>query len=195
MIATWWAALSVAMKFIWAITLSASLIFVIEIVMTFLGIGGDTDMDIPDDVSIGDGAGSSLYTFRNLINFIMGFGWSYILLQEQVKSTLLLIFISTLVGVGLVAMVMWLFKWLSSMQQSGNIDLKKEAIGCKGKVYLSIPAEQKGSGKVQISIKDSIREYDAVTEGESLPTGTIIKVSDVLDSNTLMVESAESLII
>ena len=130
MIATWWADLSPVMKLLWSVTLTATLIFVIQTVMTFLGADADgTDFDMDVDTSM-DGSdlsniegGSNLYTFRNLVNFFLGFGWSAILLQPSVKSTALLIFVSVLVGVALVVAVMYLFKWLSSMQQSGNINV------------------------------------------------------------------------
>jgi hypothetical protein len=94
-----------------------------------------------------------------------------------------------IIGVALVAGGMYLFKWLASMQQSGNINLEKAAAGSEGTVYLTIPGARAGKGKVQITISGAVREYDAVYEGESaLKTGTPIRVVDVIDSNTLLVE-------
>ena len=104
--------------------------------------------------------------------------------------------IAVVVGILLVAAVMYMFKWLSKMQQSGNIDVYKSAVGCIGKVYLSIPAQRKGAGKVQITINEAVREYDALTDSESeLKTGASIKVIEVLDPSTLLVEEMNSLII
>ena len=202
MIATWWADLSPVMKLLWSVTLTATLIFVIQTVMTFLGADADgTDFDMDVDTSM-DGSdlsniegGSNLYTFRNLVNFFLGFGWSAILLQPSVKSTALLILVSVLVGVALVVAVMYLFKWLSSMQQSGNINVYKSAVGCQGKCYLRIPAERGGEGKVQITIQGAVREYNALTEGDALPTGKPIKVVEVINPGTLLVEPLDSLII
>ena len=108
---------------------------------------------------------------------------------------MLLVLVSVLVGIGLVAIVMLLFKWLSSMQASGNIDVRKSAAGCQGKVYLTIPGERAGAGKVQITIDNSVREYDAVTDSGTLATGTSIKVLEVIDNHTLVVEELNSLII
>ena len=202
MIATWWADLSPVMKLLWGVTLTATLIFVIQTVMTFLGADADgTDFDMDVDTSM-DGSdlsniegGSNLYTFRNLVNFFLGFGWSAILLQPSVKSTALLIFISVLVGVALVVAVMYLFKWLSSMQQSGNINVYKSAVGCQGKCYLRIPAERGGEGKVQITIQGAVREYNAVTDGDEIKTGASVKVLEAVDANTLLVEELNSYII
>ena len=195
MIASWWAELSLVMRILWGVTIAASLVFVVQSILTFIGADADTDFDTDVDTSM-DGAelsniegGSNLYTFRNFVNFILGFGWSTILLQDSIPSWPLLILVSVAVGVALVAAVMYLFKWLASMQQSGNINLEKCAAGREGTVYLTIPAARSGKGKVQISINGAIREYDAVFEGESaLKTGTPIRVVDVVDSNTVIVE-------
>ncbi len=192
MIATWWAALSPVMKLLWTVTLAATLIFLIQSILTFVGADADSG-DFSTDIDSGDASGmeggSNLYTFRNFVNFILGFGWSAILLQDSIPSTGVLIFVSALIGVALVAAVMYLFQWLSSMQQSGNINLQKSAAGCEGKVYLTIPAARTGLGKVQITIAGAVREYEAVTESDApLKTGTPIRVVDVVDSSTLLVE-------
>lgn len=199
MIATWWASLSLIMKILWGVTLSASLIFVIQSIMTFLGADADSDFDVDVDTSM-DGTdlsniegGSNLYTFRNFVNFVLGFGWSVILLQESISSTPLLITVGVVIGIALVAVVMYMFKWLAGMQQSGNINLQRSAAGCEGKVYLTIPASRAGSGKVQITIGGAVREYDAVTENETpLKTGASIRVVDVVDANTLLVEETNT---
>lgn len=203
MLTSWWVSLSVAMKILWSVTLAASLIFIIQSILTFIGADGgdggiDTDFDSGFDTEAADAAvegGTNLYTFRNFVNFILGFGWSAILLQDKITSIPLLLILSAVVGVALVAIVMYLFKWLSSMQQSGNINLYKAAVGCNGTVYIPIPGERQGEGKVQISINQSVREYNAVTDGEALKTGTQIKVVEVLSPDTVLVEPLESLII
>lgn len=190
MITLWWAGLTPVMKILWVATLAATLIFIIQSILTFVGADADAsaDFDIDGDADMSmDGA--SLYSFRNFVNFILGFGWSAILLQPSIPSWPVLILVSVIIGVALVAGVMYLFKWLASMQQSGNINLEKAAAGSEGTVYLTIPGARAGKGKVQITISGAVREYEAVYEGESaLKTGTPIRVVDVIDSNTLLVE-------
>ena len=202
MIATWWADLSPVMKLLWGVTLTATLIFIIQTVMTFLGADADrTDFDMDVDTSL-DGSdlsnidsGANLYTFRNFVNFFLGFGWTAIILQPSVKSTAVLVIISVLVGIALVALVMYMFKWLYSMQQSGNINVYKAAVGCQGKCYLRIPGERAGEGKVQITIQGAVREYNAVTDGDEIKTGASVKVVEAVDGNTLLVEELNSYII
>ena len=214
----WWNSLEPAMKVLWAVTLSASLVFVIQTVMTFLGAAGDTDFDINTDMDtagpsdVGDGSvdvgadvetgesghlgtGMNLLTFRNFINFLIGFGWTAILLKDSIPSTGLRMLIAILVGIVLVAIVMLLFKWLTDMQQSGNINVFKSAVDCEGTVYLTIPGERAGEGKVQITINNAVREYAAVTDGPTLKTGQRIRVVEVVSANTLLVEEINSVII
>lgn len=139
--------------------------------------------------------GMNLYTFRNFVNFFLGFGWTAVLMRDSISSTALLLLLAVIVGVALVAAVMYLFKWLSGMQQSGNINVYTSAVGCQGKVYLTIPGERAGTGKVQITINNSIREYEAVTDGDTLKTGTDIRVIEVINASTMLVEPLNSLII
>jgi membrane protein implicated in regulation of membrane protease activity len=195
---TWWASLSVLSKILWGVTLTATLVFIIQSILTFVGADVDSNADFDMDASDlgGDlGGGINLYTFRNFVNFFLGFGWSAVLLGRSIASKGLLLLISVLVGVAFVALVMWLFKWLYSMQQTGNINVYKSAVGCTGTVYLPIPAERGGEGKVQITIQGAVREYNALTEGEALPTGKPIKVVEVINPGTLLVEPLDSLII
>lgn len=203
MISTWWVSLSLAMKILWGVTLTSSLIFIIQSILTFIGADGgdggiDADFGEGFDSEAADAAvegGTNLYTFRNLVNFCLGFGWSAILLQDKIRSTALLIIVSAAIGVALVTAVMYLFKWLSSMQQTGTINLYKSAIGCSGTVYIPIPAGRQGEGKVQISINNAVREYIAVTDGDALKTGTPIRVVEVISAGTVLVEPLETLIV
>ncbi|MBR6547726.1 MAG: hypothetical protein IKT69_05460 [Bacteroidales bacterium] len=195
----WWTSLDLFMKILWCIAIASSLIFIIETVLTF--IGADVEMDMDTDFDIADGGfegdpSMNLYTFRNLVNFLLGMSWTAILLNEQIKSKALLMLIAFAVGAAIVFAVMMMFKGLSKMQQSGNINVFESAVGCSGKVYLTVPGERKGQGKVQININNSVREYDALTDSEDdLKTGTSIKVTEVLDASTLLVEEINSLII
>lgn len=188
------------MKVLWAVTLSASLIFIIQSIMTFLGadadLSTDFDVDAGADVDMADGhSGMGLLTFRNFVNFCLGFGWTAVLLRDEVSSRPILVLLAVLAGSFLVAVTVLIFKWVSSMQQSGNIDVYKSAVDCVGKVYIPVPAQRSGEGKVQIAINNSVREYDAVTDGEALSTGKDIRVVEVINESTLLVEEINSIII
>ena len=54
---------------------------------------------------------------------------------------------------------------------------------------------REGEGKVQITINGCVREYDAVTDGPAIPTGACIKVVEVVNNSTVLVEEAGAMII
>lgn len=77
--AIWWSSLSVLSKILWGVTLAATLVFIIQSVLTFIGADMDSNTDFDMDASDISGdldGGINLYTFRNFINFILGFGWT-----------------------------------------------------------------------------------------------------------------------
>lgn len=198
MLTDWWSSLDLLLKVLWCIATATTLIFVIQSLLTFIGVdtGGDTDLDMPEDLASYDVDPSmNLFTFRNLVNFLLGFSWTGILFHDTFRSTALTMIVAVFVGLLLVFIVMMLFKWLAGMQQSGNINVYKSAVGCQGKVYLTIPAQRKGAGKIQITINESVREYDALTDTDEIPTGTPIRVVEVLDDCTMLVEPLEPTII
>ena len=195
----WLNSMDVMTRIFWAIALASSLIFVIQSVLTFIGADADASMDMDAGASVDDpsdmGTGMGLLTFRNFVNFFVGFGWMALIMKEKTSSLSLVIIVSAIVGALLVAAVMMLFKWLGSMQEAGNIDVYKSAVDCRGTVYLTVPAERAGEGKVQIVINNSVREYNAMTDGPELRTGASIRVVDVISPSLLLIEEERSVII
>jgi hypothetical protein len=132
------------------------------------------------------------FTFRNLVNFFLGFSWAGISFYGYIDSKVWLTLLCLLFGLALVAIVMALLYALSKTTQSGNIDIK-DAVGRPATVYFTIPATGKGAGKIQMSIQQAIREYDAVSESdEPIRTGSMVRVKSVIDAHTLLVESLNS---
>ena len=63
-----------------------------------------------------------------------------------------------------------------------------ETVGFSASVYLKIPANKSGKGKIQISTRGSMRELDALTEGEEIPTGSNVKIIKAESDSTVIVE-------
>ena len=184
----WWMSLDIFMQTLWGIAVFVSLVFIVQMIMTFTGMNTDIDMDVDmsNDTSSADGP-FQLFTFRNFINFFLGFSWTGIALRPNIENTFLLLLIAIAVGVLLVVAVMFIFKWMAGMEESGNISVKN-ALGCKGTVYIPVAGQKKGEGKIQLTVQGAIREYNAVTDGESLPTGTPVRVVGVLNDDLLLIE-------
>jgi hypothetical protein len=63
-----------------------------------------------------------------------------------------------------------------------------EALGLIADTYLRIPGEKKGTGKVMVSVRGSVHEIEAMTEGETIPTGSKVRITKVIGSELLEVE-------
>jgi len=186
----WWLSLSLFEKAVWLITIPVSVIFIIQMILTFVGMDSDglSDGGMDSDLDGGDGIPFQLFTFRNFINFLLGFGWTIIAFNGAVGSKFLLVSLGVLAGAALVAMVMFIFYKLSRLVQSGTMNIRN-AIGQVAEVYLTIPATRSGSGKVHVKIQGSLRELDAMTEGERLASGQKARVVGVLNDNLLLVSA------
>src|ERR1043165_1187826 len=120
----------------------------------------------------------------------MGFGWVAL---GAYRGTGFHWAPSVVLGIaGGVAMV-WLLgltlKGMHDLQSSGNVDVRN-AIGQEADVYLTVPSRGEGRGQVRVTVQDRQRIYNAVTDGEALPTSARVRITRVNDDNTLTVCSA-----
>jgi hypothetical protein len=84
-------------------------------------------------------------------------------------------------------LVAWLFKTLHSLSESGTTKIAN-AIGHRGTVYFTIPGGGKATGQIQITFQGSFHTLDAITyDKEDIKTGTNVKVTEVLEDDTLVV--------
>lgn len=155
--------------------------------------GGGGGADIHDDFSMdhdshatGD-AGFSLLTMHGLTSFFMMFGLGGLTFSRGFGlNNAISILGASFLGIAMMVVMAKLMQVLVSMQSKGNISVANAA-GCKGSVYLTIPAG--GMGQVQISIQDRLQIFDANTEdGEALATGTRIEVVGAIDGGTVTVK-------
>ena len=179
-------------KFFWTIACCASLVFIIQTIMTFIGLGADTDVDAgPMDGSVDsmeDGSLSGVFSFRNLVNFLLGYGWAGVLLHDSIESGLLLQVVAIAVGLLFVLAFVFMFRQVMKLSHDGSFKMQ-EAVGLKADVYLRIPAARSGRGKVQVSVKGSVHEIDAMTDNtEEIATGAQVKIVKVLGDDLLLVE-------
>lgn len=197
-ITAWWDALDPTLRLYWGVAIFASVVFIIQTFMSFIGIGdmdgGDVDLDIDmdgtADVDSLDDAGSMhLLSIRNIFYFLLGFGWTGISLWQTIPNRIVLTLVAILVGCAFVALFMVLFRQMMKLQHNGAFDIN-DAVGKVCDVYLRIPAEGQGLGKVQISFNGSVQELDARTDGEMLPSGSKVRVLRVIDKKVLEVEKA-----
>lgn len=179
-------ALELPMQVFWGLAIISSAFFLIQTVMAFLGLDADTDDGAGfEDVEL-DGV-SGYFTFRNFINFMLGYGWSGVVLCESITNMMWLQLAS--IGVGLCFVLVFAFIIRQVMKLSTDKTFRmEEAIGQIADTYLRIPGNKEGVGKVMVSVRGSMHELEAMTEGEAIPTGTKVRVTKVIGSELLEVE-------
>lgn len=172
----------------WFIAIPVSLVFLIQTAMTFLGAdaGDGTQADFDSNLD-GVDAPFQLFSLRNLINFLLGFSWSGISFYQHISSKLLLVIIATLVGAAFVILFFVIIKQLLKLAEDNSFNIQS-TLGKTAEVYIPIPKQKEGKGKIQISINGSVHELDAMTEQELLASNTMVKVVKILNDNLLLVE-------
>lgn len=176
-------------RFYLYVAVPASLILVIQTLMTFMGLSGDIDVDFNGDgeVDMDGGSSMTIFSVRNLVAFFTFFGWSGLWMLRSGMSPVVTTFVSIVVGVIFVAISMGLFFMVSKMQRSGNLNLSN-AVGKIGEVYIPIPANRKRTGKVLINFQGSLKELEALTDDEtSITTGSQVEVVGILEPSRLLV--------
>jgi membrane protein implicated in regulation of membrane protease activity len=181
-----WISLPLLEKILWSIAIPSSFIFIIQTVMTFAGMDSHDGVGAELNGNEGDPSPFQLFSFRNLINFLLGFSWAGISLSGNVESETWIIILSTLGGILLVAAVMLIFYYMSRLGESGNIH-SEDAVGKTAVVYIPISEKRSRAGKVQISINGVTCEFDALTDGNALKTGEPVIVKSVINGNLLLV--------
>ena len=61
------------------------------------------------------------------------------------------------------------------------------AVGKKGTVYIRIPKKGEGTGKINVLVQESYSEFDAMSNGEELQTGTNVLIVGI-QNGVLIVE-------
>ncbi len=178
---------------------------VFQFVMAMIGVGGDEldfdgGGDIPDDFSgeafseTGDviDHGSTLafqvLSFKSIVAALTFFGLAGIAATQSELEPLLTLAIAIFSGAVAMYVVALLMNSLHKLNHDGTVHIQN-AIGRTGAVYIPIPGERSGAGKIQIKVQNRLVEFAAVTaEPTKLSTGARVVVVDVVDSNTLEVE-------
>jgi membrane protein implicated in regulation of membrane protease activity len=171
------ASMDATQQMYWYIAVIASIIFIIQTVMTFIGADSDTGMDADFDSNL-DGADHpvQLFSLRNLINFFLGFGWTGVSLYAYIDSKLLLGIIAFIVGLIFIAVFFLVIKMLMRLSEDNTFNIE-DTIGKTADVYMNIPAAKSGKGKVFISVKGTTHELGAVTaSADNIKSGAIVKV-------------------
>lgn len=173
---------------LWIIAGVTTIIFLIQAVLTFMGVDASDGLNADFNADFTDGDASfQLFSFRNLINFLLGFSWTGIVFYGVIDNVVLLLILSFGVGLGFVGIFWVIIKQLVKLSEDNSFNIQK-TVGLTGDVYITIPGQRRGKGKVQISVQGAFHELDAITEFQTLASGTPVKVVRLEKQRILVVE-------
>ncbi len=191
-----WSKIDTFEKIFWYIALPFTIFGFISILLTIFGLG-DAGPDV--DVELSDGtiespdspdAAFSYFSVRNMIMFFAVLGWIGIVGAHNGWPRVLTVLVAVVSGAIASTIFAILFRMMMRLNESGNMPSLSTSVGSLGTVYISIPANRDGEGRIQITLGSGLREIAAVTDGEDLSPGVKVKVTGTLGSDTLIVEKA-----
>lgn len=183
----WFNSLEPMLKVYWGMAIVASIIFAIQTLISLVGgdVFDNTDFDV--DSGHGDMGVSHFFSVRNLVNFLLGAGWGGVCFYSTITSKTLLMLVAVACGVVFVLLFFLLLRILLKLSKDNTFQLV-ETLDKNASVYLTIPENRLGKGKIQISVRGSFHEIDAVTEGGKIHTGDNVRVTQIIDNQTVVVE-------
>ena len=165
----------------------------IQLVLQLLGLGGDHDVDTGHGDIHGEagteGHGNLFFgvlSFKALSAFAGVFGLAGLVTIDRGLGGVARAGVSAGAGLASMFLVAWVMRGLSRLQASGTIDVRN-AVGASGTVYLRVPGGRAGRGKVTVEVQGRSMEFPAITDGNTLETGTSVTVESVEGDDLLKV--------
>lgn len=205
----WWNELGIVKQCFYAVAVPATIILIIQSILSIIGLSnGDADfdgieLDEADIGEIGDLdtetelqmidadqsflADFRFFTIRGLIAFFTVFGWLGGILSDSL-NIYLAILLAVLAGVSAMFVIGLLFYGMTKLQQTGTLDYRN-CIGQTGEVYLTIPPNQTGKGKVTVTVQERFVEVNAITEEQApIKSGELIEIIGMRSDHTAIVK-------
>lgn len=150
-------------------------------------VDSDGDGDIDGGLDAHDMAGLRLFTVRGIVAMFAVGGWVGVALCDVGIHAGLTILFASISGLLALFIAAYVIKLSLKLQDNGNFNLKN-AVTHTATVYIPIPPERGGTGKVTMNLQERFVELDALTDSkEKLPTGTMVQVVAVTDKNEVIV--------
>ncbi|MBR0596323.1 NfeD family protein [Sinanaerobacter chloroacetimidivorans] len=205
----WWNGLDLVLKILYCIAIPATLILVIQTILSLLGgFEGGAGVDFSDTSGIDFNGGSdigemadaadmsgtdflsdggnpadfsimSMLTLQGIVTFLTVMGWTSIVAIASGTPGFLSIIVGIVLGFFAMYAAARILHASRKLTENGTLNLSN-AIGETGRVYVPIPSSGSGTGKVTLNAQGRYLECDALNYSEEvLPTGTMVRIVDV----------------
>lgn len=173
---------------------AGTLIFVIQVCLSFIGVGIDTEGTGLCDLGASDFS-FKFFSLMSIASFSMvgGTAGLYTITrfdEPGAVAIILALAVTCVAGLGMAYIVHKLRATILKLQSEGTVDIAN-AVGKTAKVYLSIKPNQ--MGKVEVDVQGRRKYIDAVAEDSSAEflTGSLVKIVSSRDGNLLVVAKQE----
>ncbi|HEY9478834.1 MAG TPA: hypothetical protein VIP79_02045 [Gemmatimonadaceae bacterium] len=136
--------------------------------------------------------GLNLFSVRALSAGVAFFGLAGLAAMKAGWPLLLVLPAAVIPGFIAMLLVAISMRWILRLESDRSIHVS-DAIGEGGIVYIPIPGADSGPGKVTLTLNGRTVEYEAVTRGGALSTGTKVTVVDVREPDIVEVVATPTL--
>ena len=160
------------------------------------GHGGDAHTDAAHDGHAGDQDQQQhvssnwlfgVITFRTVVAALAFFGLAGLAGTQSELGYPTTLVAAIAAGVAAMYGVHALMQGLHRLNEDPTVRIRG-AIGRAGSVYLRVPGQRAGSGKVTVIVQGQSLEFQAMTPHDTIPTGARVRVVGILDRETVEVE-------
>jgi membrane protein implicated in regulation of membrane protease activity len=130
-----------------------------------------------------------MLSVRTLVAAMAFFGVAGLAAHSAGAAPLVQLLVALGAGVAAMYGVFHLMQAMARLRSEGTVRIQR-ATGQEATVYLRIPAQRSGMGKVLIALQNRTMEYSALTAGPELPTGAKVVVVGIVGQDTLEVRLA-----
>ena len=145
-------------------------------------------LDIPDGDHVSSTWLFGIISLRTVVAALAFFGLAGLWAESTGASAPSVLLVAVAAGFAAMMGVYWMMRGMRKLQADGSVRIQR-AVGRHGNVYLRIPGNRSGSGKIQFNLQNRTMEYSAITSGPELPTGAKVVVVGVVNPTTLEVQA------
>lgn len=175
--------------YLWS-AIAGGTLFVGQLLLGLLGTAADVDFDeAPGPVDGHAGFGHSdtwfvgMFSLRTIVAAVFVFGLAGMAAADHFAPRDALL-IALAAAAGTMVVVGKFIQMLLQLNADGTVRIEN-AVGRPGTVYLTVPGQRSGSGKVTVKVQGRTMEFEAVTADETLPTGTPVTIVQVVNPGTV----------
>ena len=182
-----WSGLPAAQQVFFGIGLIAGVVSLILGVMSAVGLEHHDVVDLPDAIGW-DAGGGGIFSVKPLTGFLLGFGWAGGIALGSGLGILAATAIAVGAGLSVMGLVVGLLRLILGMRSDGTARIS-DTLHESGTVYVTVPPDRQAGGQVTVHFRGRQETYMALNRSNRpIPSGERVRVVEVLDSQTVLVE-------